>query len=70
MELKVDEKEVVETTEEPNKYLIELRKRQDRVDMWRWAHGDRYAPPIYKDKSGDLIWLNRKQRRALNKRSK
>ena len=63
----IDQKEVLETQEEPNKYLKELHKRQDRVDMWRWAHGDRYAPPIAEDKEGNLIWINRKMRRAMKK---
>ena len=63
--------------EELEKKLEQGRKNKERINefakyqaMRVASHKKNVAAPIYKDKNGDLHWLNREQRRKLKKRSK
>jgi hypothetical protein len=58
----------IDQDDKKDKYLKQLDRYEKQIAMWRGAHGDRVAPPIFEGQDGNLKWVNRKQRRALNKK--
>ena len=68
-------------THEEKTYLEKAEAKQDNIDkkldqfatyqkMRAEAHGKNIPAPIVKDKDGNIHWLNRKQRRAQQRRMK